>query len=465
MKRILSLLLLAIAMAGLFATGASAAVDTSRQWVPGELIVKFKPGVSSAQKALLVQGQKVKEFTFIGAEHWKVGNNSVEAAVAALEANPNVEYAEPNYLLYALETPTDPRFGDLWGLNNTGQLDDGGNAGTPDADIDAVEAWDVFTGSSSVVVAVIDTGVDYTHPDLAANAWTNPGEIAGNGIDDDSNGFIDDIHGWDFANGDNDPMDDNDHGTHCSGTIGGVANNGIGVAGVNWNVKIMGCKFLTSGGSGSTANAISCIEYATLMGVDVMSNSWGGGGYDAALEAAIQAAYAADIFFVAAAGNSGSDNDVTANYPSNYNVNNVIAVMATNNRDQRVVEPGWWSSSYGATTVDIAAPGLYIWSTTPGNTYQNFSGTSMATPHVAGAMAMLRGRFPSISVDDGKALLMNLGNDAVPALAGLCVTGARLNLLKLIADPDVTLPSAVIDLAVGATASQLAAAELDGPGR
>jgi subtilisin family serine protease len=453
MKRILSLLLLAIAMAGLFATGASAAVDTSRQWVPGELIVKFKPGVSSAQKALLVQGQKVKEFTFIGAEHWKVGNNSVEAAVAALEANPNVEYAEPNYLLYALETPTDPRFGDLWGLNNTGQLDDGGNAGTPDADIDAVEAWDVYTGSSSVVVAVIDTGVDYTHPDLAANAWTNPGEIAGNGIDDDSNGFIDDIHGWDFANGDNDPMDDNDHGTHCSGTIGGVANNGIGVAGVNWNVKIMGCKFLTSGGSGSTANAISCIEYATLMGVDVMSNSWGGGGYDAALEAAIQAAYAADIFFVAAAGNSGQDNDVTANYPSNYNVNNVIAVMATNNRDQRVVEPGWWSSSYGATTVDIAAPGLYIWSTTPGNTYQNFSGTSMATPHVAGAMAMLRGRFPSISVDDGKALLMNLGNDVVPALDGLCVTGARLNLLKLIADPDVTLPSAVIDLAVGATAS------------
>ncbi len=453
MKRILSLLLLAIAMAGLFATGASAAVDTSRQWVPGELIVKFKPGVSSAQKALLVQGQKVKEFTFIGAEHWKVGNNSVEAAVAALEANPNVEYAEPNYLLYALETPTDPRFGDLWGLNNTGQLDDGGNAGTPDADIDAVEAWDVFTGSSSVVVAVIDTGVDYTHPDLAANAWSNPGEIAGNGIDDDSNGFIDDIHGWDFANGDNDPMDDNDHGTHCSGTIGGVANNGIGVAGVNWNVKIMGCKFLTSGGSGSTANAISCIEYATLMGVDVMSNSWGGGGYDAALEAAIQAAYAADIFFVAAAGNSGQDNDVTANYPSNYNVNNVIAVMATNNRDQRVVEPGWWSSSYGATTVDIAAPGLYIWSTTPGNTYQNFSGTSMATPHVAGAMAMLRGRFPSISVDDGKALLMNLGNDAVPALSGLCITGGRLNLLKLIADPDVTLPSTVIDLAVGTAAS------------
>ena len=356
MKRLLSLLLLALVATSVFAAGALAAADTTREWVPGELIVKFKPGVSAAQKALLVQGQKVKDFRFIGAEHWKIGNNSVEAAVAALEANPNVEYAEPNYMLYALEVPNDPLFPQLWGMNNTGQTD-GTTLGTPDADIDAPEGWSVFHGSNSVTVAVIDTGIDYNHPDLAANAWTNPGEIAGNGIDDDGNGFIDDIHGWDFANGDSDPMDDNDHGTHCSGTIGGVGNNGIGVAGVNWNVKIMGCKFLTSGGSGSTANAISCIEYATLMGVDVMSNSWGGGGYDAALEAAIQAAYAADIFFIAAAGNSGSDNDVTANYPSNYTVPNVIAVMATNNRDERVVEPGWWSSSYGATTVDIAAPG------------------------------------------------------------------------------------------------------------
>jgi subtilisin family serine protease len=453
MKRILSLLLLAIAMAGLFATGAAAAVDTSRQWVPGELIVKFKPGVSSAQKALLVQGQKVQDFTFIGAEHWKIGDASVVQAVAALEANPNVEYAEPNYLQYALETPNDPLFGQLWGMNNTGQTPPGGGtAGTPDADIDAVEAWDVFTGSSSVVVAVIDTGVDYTHPDLAANAWANPGEIPGNGIDDDGNGFIDDVRGWDFANGDNNPMDDNGHGTHCSGTIGGTGNNGVGVAGVNWNVKIMGLKFLTSGGSGSTANAISCIQYATMMGVDVMSNSWGGGGFSQALLDAIVAANAADIYFVAAAGNSGSNNDVTANYPSNYDSPNVIAVMATNNRDQRVVEPGWWSSSYGATTVDIAAPGLYIVSTVPGG-YDNYSGTSMATPHVAGAMAMLRGRFPNISVADGKSLLLNIGNDPIPALSGLCVTGGRLNLLRLIGDPDETPPSAVIDLAVGNAAS------------
>jgi len=456
-------LLLTLTAAGLFASGAAAGFDPGRAYVPGELIVKFKPGVPVARKALSVQGQKVRDFAFIGAEHWKIGKSSVEAAVAALEANPDVEYAEPNYLLYALETPNDPSLSLLWGLNNTGQADGGGTPGTVDADIDAVEAWDTFTGSADVIVAVIDSGVDYTHPDLAANAWTNPGEIAGNGIDDDFNGFIDDVHGWDFANDDSDPMDDNDHGTHCSGTIGGVGNNGVGVAGVNWDVSIMGLKFLTSAGSGSTADAIGCIEYATLMGVDVMSNSWGGGGYDPALEAAIQAAYAADIFFVAAAGNSGSDNDVTDNYPSNYEVGNVIAVMATNNRDQRVVEPGWWSSSYGATTVDIAAPGLYIYSTVPGG-YDTFSGTSMATPHVAGAMAMLRGRFPGISVDDGKNLLMTIGNDPVAALSGLCVTGARLNLLKLIGDPDVTPPSAVSDLAVTAVASNRLTLEWTAPG-
>ncbi len=464
MKRRLSLLLLVLLTVAALAPSAGAGVDKTRQWVPGELIVKFRPGLKAAQKAAMIQGQQVKEFKTIGYEHWKIGNKSVESTVAELEKNPNIEFAEPNYLLYALETPNDPSYGQLWGMNNTGQADGGGTPGTVDADIDAPEAWSVFHGSNAVTVAVIDTGIDYTHPDLAANAWTNPGEIAGNGIDDDANGYIDDIHGWDFANGDNDPMDDNDHGTHCSGTIGGVGNNGVGVAGVNWNVKIMGCKFLTSAGSGSTADAISCIEYATLMGVDVMSNSWGGGGYDAALEAAIVAANAADIFFIAAAGNSGVDTDASANYPSCYNVPNVIAVLATNNRDQRVVEPGWWSSNYGATTVDIGAPGLYIYSTIPGNAYDSFSGTSMATPHVAGAMAMLRGRFPTISVAAGKNLLMTIGNDPVPALSGLCVTGGRLNLLKLIGDPDVTNPGAVVDLATGAATSNRMTLDWTAPG-
>ncbi len=225
-------------------------------------------------------------------------------------------------------------------MNNTGQSVPGGRPGTPDADIDAPEAWTVFTGSRDVIVCVIDTGVNYNHPDLAANIWTNPGEIAGNGIDDDGNGFIDDIHGWDFKNLDNDPMDDHGHGSHCSGTIGGVGDNGVGVAGVNWQVSIMGCKFLDSGGYGNTADAILAVQYATMMGADVMSNSWGGGPYDQAMYDAIQAAYTANIFFVAAAGNSGDNNDVTPHYPSSYANGNVIAVMATDMDDLPVNEAG-----------------------------------------------------------------------------------------------------------------------------
>ncbi|MCB1182089.1 S8 family serine peptidase [bacterium] len=461
--------ILAMTLLLLFALGSSAfaAVAPGYEYVPGQIIVKFKDGVPGAEKSNLfssVAGVKLRDFKQIKAEHWQV-TGRIEDIVSRLEDDPRVEYAQPNYVLYALEIPNDTRFGDLWGMNNDGDFTDpSGNVAVADADIDAVEAWDVYTGSSSVLVAVIDSGVDYTHPDLAANIWSNPGEIPGNGIDDDGNGFIDDIHGWDFANGDADPMDDNDHGTHCSGTIGGVGNNATGVAGVNWNVSIMGLKFLTAAGSGSTANAISCIEYATLMGVDVMSNSWGGGPYDAAMEAAIEAAYAADIFFVAAAGNSGSNNDATPHYPSNYPNGNVISVMATDCTDSPVNEPGWWSTSFGATTVDIAAPGLHIWSTTPGNTYSDFSGTSMATPHVAGAIAMLRGRFPAISVDDGKNLLMTVGNDPLPSLTGMCVSGARLNLLKLVADPDSIPPSAVIDLAAGAVASNWVEVTWTAPG-
>ncbi len=440
---------------------AGAEVVPGYEFVPGEVIVKFHPGLNIAQKQDLfgeLNGEKLKSFR-MGAEHWRMTDGDVYEAVSKLEADPRVEYAQPNYVVYALEVPDDSRFDDLWGMHNTGQT-----GGTPDADIDAVEAWDVYTGTSDVLVAVIDTGVDYDHPDLVDNIWTNPGEIPGNGIDDDNNGWVDDIHGYDFYNNDADPMDDNGHGSHCSGTIGGVGNNGIGVAGVAWDVSIMGLKFLSSGGSGSTADAVSCVEYATAMGVDIMSNSWGGGPFETVLETAIADANAAGIFFIAAAGNSGSDNDVNPHYPSSYEVPNVIAVMATNHNDQRVVEPGWWTSSIGATSVDIAAPGLHIWSTTPNNTYSDYSGTSMATPHVAGAVALLRGRFPNISVADGKNLLMTIGNDILPQLDGMCVTSARLNVLKLIGDPDEIPPSAVNDLAVAGAASNWIEVQWTAPG-
>lgn len=439
-------------MIGMIGAGPVSAEGAPDQWVPGELIVKFRPSTAEAAKSSLMKGRRIRSFRSIGAEHWKLDKGaSVEGAVVALSVDPRVEYVEPNLLVHAVRAPNDPLFGQLWGLRNTGQIL-GGVTGVPDADTDADEAWDMFTGSAAVTVAVLDTGIDYRHPDLAANIWTNPGEIAGNGIDDDGNGFVDDLHGWDFLNKDNDPMDDSGHGTHIAGTIGGVADNGIGVAGVDWNARVMALKFLNNEGTGSAADAISCIEYATMMGVDVMSNSWGNNTRSEAMQAAIAAAYAANIYFVTAAGNSGTDNDITPFYPSGLDVANVISVMATDHRDQRSVESNW-ASDFGATTVDIAAPGTRIWSTIPNNSYMYLSGTSMAVPHVAGALALLRGRFPEISVDEGRLLLMNVGNDPLPGLLGLCVSGARLNVRKLIADPDTLPPAAVTDLAVRGSGS------------
>ncbi len=447
-------------------SSALPATSGAGEWVPGELIVKFRASVAPSEKSSLVNGQLLERLDFTGAELWRIADGgSVTASASALAADARIEYAEPNYLLRTLETletPDDPLFSQMWNLHNTGQTV-GGVVGVPDADIDAVEAWDVFTGASSVVVAVIDTGVDYLHPDLAANIWTNAGEVPGNGLDDDGNGFIDDIRGWDFGNGDNNPMDDTSHGTHCSGTIGAVADNGLGIVGVNWNVGIMPLRFVTDGSTGTTADAIAAIGYAVKMGVDVISCSWGNRIPSASLLDAIRGADEADIFFVAAAGNEGDNNDYMPFYPSGYDVDNVIAVMATDNRDQRAIETGW-ASNYGAAAVDIAAPGVRIWSTIRGGGYMYLSGTSMATPHVAGALALLRGRYPGISVAAGRARLLTIGNDPLASLSGLCVSGGRLNLRKLIADPDTIPPSAVTDLAAGEVASNWLTLSWTAPG-
>ncbi len=345
----------------------------------------------------------------------------VVAALELLKDDPNVLYAEPNYIVHAIATPNDPQFPQLYGLDNTGQT-----GGTADADVDGPEAWDLTVGSSDIVVGVVNTGIDYTHEDLAGNVFVNPNEIAGNGVDDDGNGVIDDVHGFNAITGSGDPADDNAHGSHCSGTIGAVGNNGVGVAGVNWDVTIMGLKFLGAGGSGTLEDAIEAINYAVGMknaGVNlrVLSNSWSGGGFSQALLDAINAANAVDILFVAAAGNSGSDNDVTPTFPANYDAPNVVSVAATDHADARA---GF--SCFGATTVDLGAPGVNVLSTTPGNTYSVFSGTSMATPHVAGAAALVLSVNETLTTGELKDLLMTTV-DPVASLEGITVTGGRLN--------------------------------------
>lgn len=335
---------------------------------------------------------------------------------------PGVDYVEPNFALSITDKfPTDPDFSDLYGLHNTGQT-----GGSPDADIDAPAAWDASTGDASLIVGVIDTGIDYTHQDLAANIWTNPGEVAGDGIDNDANGYVDDIHGWDWADNDADPMDDEGHGTHVSGTIGAVGNNGVGVAGVNWNVQLMALKFIGSGGYGSTAGAIEAIDYSTDMhkaGINVRltNNSWGGSGNSRSLELAITENGNEGLLFVVAAGNSGDNIDTSPDYPPSFDLDNMISVAATNSHDQLA---GF--SNYGVNTVHLGAPGVGILSTTPQNNYGSSSGTSMASPHVAGAVALAWSTNPSASASAVKAALVD-GVDPISALNGKTKSGGRLN--------------------------------------
>ena len=329
---------------------------------------------------------------------------------------------EPDRALSTLAIPNDASFGTLWGLNNSGQ-----SPGVGNSDINAPEAWETTTGSRSVVVAVIDSGLDYTHPDLAANVWKNPREVAGDGIDNDANGFIDDVRGWDFANADADPMDDDGHGTHVSGTIGAVGNNAIGVTGVNWRVSIMGLKFLDAEGNGYTSNAVAAVTYATRMrrdfGVNVVAinASWGGEKRSAALADAITAAGRAGILFVAAAGNESSNNDRVATYPANQADDAVIAVAATN-RSSRLAA----FSNYGSTTVDLAAPGVAILSTVPGGGYASFSGTSMATPYVTGTVALMAAANPRATAAEIRSALLSTVKP-VAALSRKVATGGLLD--------------------------------------
>ena len=403
---------------GPFASSSSLLVDPTT-YMSNTILVQFKPDAVLSGNIDL-HGAKITQSLELvdGLYELQLSQGmSIEGALAVFQADTRVATAEANYRLMLEGIPNDPRFSSMYGLNNTAQT-----GGTQDADIDAPEAWNINTGTRRTIVAVIDTGVDYNHQDLAANMWRNTGEISGDGVDNDGNGYVDDIYGYDFANNDADPMDDNGHGTHVSGTIGAVGNNGIGTTGVNWNTRIMALKFLAADGSGSTAGAISALNYAVRMGANLSNNSWGGGGSSSLLSQAISNAKNAGHIFVAAAGNSGLNNDATANYPSNYDFDNVVAVAATDNKDVLAS-----FSNYGATTVDIAAPGVGILSTLPGNTYGTLSGTSMATPHVSGAISLIWDQNPTFTYQQVIAKLYS-SVDKIAGLNGKVATGGRLNI-------------------------------------
>ncbi len=345
--------------------------------------------------------------------------------IKQLKDSGQFEYVEPDYLIYLDATPTDAAFvdGTLWGLRNIGQS--GGAAG---ADIGAVQAWNLTTGSPSVIVAVIDTGIRYTHRDLAPNMWRNPGEIPGNGIDDDGDGYVDNVFGINAITGSGDPLDDNGHGTHVAGTIGAVANDANGHVGVAWNVKLMACKFLGGANGGKTSDAIKCIDFAVSKGARILNNSWGGGGPTQALFEAIARARDRGVLFVAAAGNGGDDgvadnNDALPHYPSSYAVDNIISVAALDRRDQLTS-----FSNYGLGSVHLGAPGLEIYSCWIGSDtdYKSIAGTSMATPHVTGVAALVLAQYPGMSVSDLRRALLSTVVP-VPALQGRTTTGGRVN--------------------------------------
>lgn len=399
-----------VALSSLSFSAFSEAHSLQAAHVAGEILAKFDPQHKSDLLAQLkksgLEHLRTLELTsghFLLAKT-QDGEKSLSKALTDVESIPGVIYAEPNFIYHAIDSahtlaPSDPSFELLWGLQNRGNnepLPAGGRSGTPGvsgADAQVEDAWKITRGSYQVRIAVIDTGIDYDHPDLKENVWTNTAEANGkSGVDDDKNGFVDDIHGFNFAVGNGDPKDGHGHGTHCSGTIAAKHDNGVGVAGMMDEATLIGVKFLADNGQGTAEGAIKSIDYATKLNVDIMSNSWGGGGYSKALEDAISAANKRGIIFIAAAGNNGTENDKTPHYPSNYQLPNVISVAAHTAQDTMAIFSNW-----GKKTVHIAAPGKNILSTMPNAKYGVMSGTSMATPHVSGAVGLLfalEGRLP-----------------------------------------------------------------------
>lgn len=434
---LLTIALLLIAAPGSLVPRVAIASDEIVSFVSGEIIVSYSDSGTfpNGSNPAVVQALTDNHATFgraLGdgqAALIHVNPGDELSVAAALYADPAFGYAEPNYIWNTLDVPNDPQYSALWALNNVGQ-----SGGSIDADIDAQEAWDFTTGSSDVIVAVLDSGVDYTHPDLAANMWVNPNEIPGNGIDDDGNGYVDDIHGIDTFNDDSDPFDDYGHGTHVAGTIAAVGNNAAGVIGVSRNTKLIALKFLNDNGSGFTSGAIESLQYlidlrASGVDVRIVNNSWGSYGNSLSLKNIIQDVIDAGILFTAAAGNLSLDTDVRPHFPSSYAWDGIIAVASSDHDDQVAFLSNW-----GSVSTDIAAPGSNILSTVPTGTCPNcnpsgfgyLSGTSMATPHVSGVAALLLAARPSLTTLEMKDLILS-SVDMPPAWAGLVQSEGRLN--------------------------------------
>ena len=407
-------------------------LDTSRAapFRPDRILVKSRKGLNLTELVAFheIAGTHVlREFPAL--EHLQVlqlpDGAKVEAMVARYERSGLVEYAEPDLLLFTATAPNDPYYtgGSLWHLHNTGQT-----SGLADADLDGPEAWDTMNSAGDVVIAIVDTGVRYTHEDLAANMWVNPGEIPDNGKDDDGNGFIDDVYGINAVTNTGDPWDTLGHGTEVAGIAGAHGNNGVGVTGVSWRVKIMACRFFDDAGNASVSDAIQCIDYARTKGARVINASFGSAGYSYSFYTAINSCRSAGIVFVAAAGNDSGNNDAAPYYPASYDLDNIVAVAATTRADALAEY-----SNYGATSVDLGAPGSAI-TTTDASSDSAFtlgSGTSYAAPVVTGAFALMRARYPA---ETYKQLIDRVleATDPLPGLSGKCMSGGRLNLHKAI---------------------------------
>ncbi len=447
LRLLLGVLVLALlALAAL--AGESRAQGTSED---ENVLVRFAPGTDPAERAAAREAAGAEFEKTLPLRGLQVidprRGRSTDDVVERLERSADVLYAEPDVTRSAFAYPNDPWADELWGLFNSGQSINGHTGGTADADIDATEAWDLTTGTAAVTVGILDTGVDYAHPDLAPNIWVNPGESGAgretNGIDDDADGYVDDWHGWDWSGNnasapdDNNPADENWHGTHVAGTVGARGNNSSGAAGVAWHVSLVPLRVLNSAGEGKVSDLIAGYGYARQKGLRIVNASLGGTSSSPAERDALAAA--SNTLFIVAAGNGGSDlkgdnNDVTGTYPCSYNLPNVICVAATDGNDRLAS-----FSNYGATSVDLAAPGVQILSTIPSSTVAWAGGTSMATPHVSGAAALVWARNPGATVAQVRSRLLSTV-DIKPALAGKTVTWGRLNVFRALAGP-VNTPS------------------------